>query len=102
MALHVLAYNLTRAMNILGVKPLIAAIQTRGVGVSIGATRSLTADRASHADSSSQLGQHAKLRWRRRSPSAETFSHDQDPERKFASRDPHSRADIHSSGRALP
>ena len=28
MALHVLAYNLTRAMNILGVKPLIAAIQT--------------------------------------------------------------------------
>ncbi len=27
MALHVLAYNLTRAMNILGVKPLIAAIQ---------------------------------------------------------------------------
>ena len=28
MALHVLAYNLTRLMNILGVKPLIAAIQT--------------------------------------------------------------------------
>ncbi len=28
MALHVLDYNLTRAMNILGVKPLIAAIQT--------------------------------------------------------------------------
>ena len=28
MALHVLAYNLTRVMNILGVKPLIAAIQT--------------------------------------------------------------------------
>src|ERR1700682_2652003 len=27
-ALHVLAYNLTRVMNILGVKPLIAAIQT--------------------------------------------------------------------------
>src|ERR1700704_2304171 len=27
MALHVLAYNLTRVMNILGVKPLIAAIQ---------------------------------------------------------------------------
>jgi hypothetical protein len=28
MALHVLAYNLTRVMNIRGVKPLIAAIQT--------------------------------------------------------------------------
>jgi hypothetical protein len=28
MVLHVLAYNLTRVMNILGVKPLIAAIQT--------------------------------------------------------------------------
>jgi hypothetical protein len=28
MALHVLAYNLTRVINILGVKPLIAAIQT--------------------------------------------------------------------------
>jgi transposase len=28
MALHVLAYNLTRVMNILGVKLLIAAIQT--------------------------------------------------------------------------
>jgi transposase len=27
MALHVLAYNLTRAMNIVGVKPLLAAIQ---------------------------------------------------------------------------
>jgi hypothetical protein len=27
-ATHVLAYNLTRVMNILGVKPLIAAIQT--------------------------------------------------------------------------
>jgi hypothetical protein len=27
-ALHVLAYNLTRVMNIVGVKPLIAAIQT--------------------------------------------------------------------------
>jgi hypothetical protein len=27
MALHVLAYNLTRAMNILGIKPLIAAIR---------------------------------------------------------------------------
>ena len=26
MALHVLAYNLTRVMNIVGVKPLIAAI----------------------------------------------------------------------------
>ena len=26
MALHVLAYNLTRVMNIIGVKPLIAAI----------------------------------------------------------------------------
>ncbi len=26
MALHVLAYNLTRAMNIIGVKPLIAAM----------------------------------------------------------------------------
>jgi transposase len=28
MALHVLAYNLTRVMNIVGVKPLLAAIQT--------------------------------------------------------------------------
>ena len=28
MALHVLAYNLTRVINIFGVKPLIAAIQT--------------------------------------------------------------------------
>jgi transposase len=28
MALHVLAYNLTRVMNIVGVKPLMAAIQT--------------------------------------------------------------------------
>ena len=27
MALHVLAYNLTRVMNIMGVKPLIAAIE---------------------------------------------------------------------------
>jgi hypothetical protein len=26
MALHVLAYNLTRVMNIVGIKPLIAAI----------------------------------------------------------------------------
>ena len=28
MALHVLAYNLTRVMNIIGIKPLIAAIRT--------------------------------------------------------------------------
>jgi transposase len=27
MALHVLAYNLTRAMNIVGIKPLLAAIR---------------------------------------------------------------------------
>ncbi len=27
MALHVLAYNLTRAMNIIGIKPLLAAIK---------------------------------------------------------------------------
>jgi len=27
MALHVLAYNLTRAMNIVGIKPLMAAIR---------------------------------------------------------------------------
>ncbi len=27
MALHVLAYNLTRAMNIVGVKPVLAAIR---------------------------------------------------------------------------
>ncbi len=59
------------------------------IGVSIGTTRSLTADRASHLNSSSQLGQHAKLRWRRRSPSAETFSHDQDPDRlALVARDP--------------
>jgi transposase len=28
MALHVRAYNLTRAMNIMGVQPLVAAIRT--------------------------------------------------------------------------
>ena len=28
MALHLLAYNLTRVMNIVGIKPLMAAIQT--------------------------------------------------------------------------
>jgi transposase len=28
MALHVLAYNLTRVMNIMGIKPLMAAMQT--------------------------------------------------------------------------
>lgn len=28
MALHVLAYNLTRVMNIIGVEPLIAAMAT--------------------------------------------------------------------------
>jgi hypothetical protein len=27
MALHVLAYNLTRVMNIIGIRPLLAAIQ---------------------------------------------------------------------------
>jgi hypothetical protein len=27
MALHVLAYNLTRVMNIVGVKPLLAAVR---------------------------------------------------------------------------
>ena len=27
MALHVLAYNLTRVMNIVGIKPLLAAIR---------------------------------------------------------------------------
>ena len=27
MALHVLAYNLTRVMNIVGIKPLMAALQ---------------------------------------------------------------------------
>ena len=27
MALHVLAYNLTRALNILGVKPIMAAVR---------------------------------------------------------------------------
>ena len=48
--------NLTRVINILGVKPLIAAIQTWGCCiVRFGATRSLTADRARHVDSSSQL-----------------------------------------------
>jgi transposase len=29
MALHVLAYNLTRVMNIIGVRPLLAEIKTR-------------------------------------------------------------------------
>jgi len=28
MALHVLAYNLTRVMNIMGVQPLLAAMRT--------------------------------------------------------------------------
>jgi hypothetical protein len=28
MALHVLAYNLTRVMNMMGVQPLLAAIRT--------------------------------------------------------------------------
>jgi hypothetical protein len=27
MALHVLAYNMTRVMNIIGIKPLIAALK---------------------------------------------------------------------------
>jgi hypothetical protein len=27
MALHVLAYNLTRVMNMIGIKPLIAAVR---------------------------------------------------------------------------
>jgi hypothetical protein len=27
MALHVLAYNLTRVMNIVGIKPLLAAVR---------------------------------------------------------------------------
>jgi hypothetical protein len=30
MALHVLAYNLTRVMNIVGIKPLLAAVRARG------------------------------------------------------------------------
>ncbi len=30
MALHVLAYNLTRVLNIVGVKPLLAAIRACG------------------------------------------------------------------------
>jgi hypothetical protein len=30
MALHVLAYNLTRVMNIVGIKPLLAAIRACG------------------------------------------------------------------------
>jgi hypothetical protein len=30
MALHVLAYNLTRVMNIVGIKPFLAAIRTWG------------------------------------------------------------------------
>jgi hypothetical protein len=63
MALHVLAYNLTRVMNILGVKPLIAGDPDvrGGHRGAHRATRSLTADRANHVDSSSQLRQHAKL-----------------------------------------
>src|ERR1019366_8814058 len=32
MALHVLAYNLTRVMNIVGIKPLLAAVCARGAG----------------------------------------------------------------------
>jgi transposase len=30
MSLHVLAYNLTRVMNMIGIKPLLAAIQDSG------------------------------------------------------------------------
>ena len=30
MALHVLAYNLTRVLNILGIQPLMAALRRRG------------------------------------------------------------------------
>jgi hypothetical protein len=40
MALHVLAYNLTRVMNIIGVKPLMAAI--RGVRQSTGPNNAST------------------------------------------------------------
>jgi hypothetical protein len=29
MALHVLAYNLTRVMNVIGIQPLIAAIRAK-------------------------------------------------------------------------
>jgi hypothetical protein len=35
MALHVLAYNLTRVMNIFGVKPLLAAIQARAGAIQL-------------------------------------------------------------------
>jgi hypothetical protein len=63
MALHVLACNLTRVMNILGVEaPHRGDPDVRGahrIGMRIGA--SLTPDRANHVDSSSQLRQHAKL-----------------------------------------
>ena len=31
MALHVLAYNLTRVMNIIGIQPLLAAIRASGI-----------------------------------------------------------------------
>ena len=53
------------------------------VGKRIGAIRSLTADGANHAEF--QLAS-ATTCWRRRSPSAETFSHDQDPKPNFLER----------------
>ena len=56
MALHVLAYNLTRVMNIIGIKPLMAAIGARG-------NRSAQAMRLP------------------RSTSLQAFLHNQDPKR---------------------
>ncbi len=39
MALSVLAYNLTRVMNIVGIKPLIAAIEADALGIPFAANR---------------------------------------------------------------
>jgi hypothetical protein len=55
MALHVLAYNLTRVMNIFGVKPLLAAIQAQArVAASIFGTKAPTAASESLRIDSSQ------------------------------------------------
>ena len=48
MALHVLAYNLTRVMNIVGVKPLLAAIRALRVGTVASIVEPTTSFRATH------------------------------------------------------
>src|SRR5262249_36251046 len=92
MALHVLAYNLTRVMNIVGVKPLLAAIRALAAGC-LGVSRSLRMTSGSFRSVS-------RPRNRRKSQSArlkvlasqsevaldrsETFLRNQDPQRTSA------------------